>query len=104
MDKLVILRDCEEEHLVMFCGAQEQPIPKVFSENHKNAEMSRLERTSGDTWSKLLLRTGPWIMLSRGNKISCCWLVNTLLKDNVHLCNALMLNRNNLLYATSLHA
>lgn len=46
MDKLVFLRDCEEEHLVMFCGAQEQPIPKVFSENNENAEMSRLKRTS----------------------------------------------------------
>lgn len=38
MGKLVILRDCEE-HLVMFCGAQEQPVPKVCLENYKNAEI-----------------------------------------------------------------
>lgn len=30
--------------------------------------------------------------------------MNILLKDGVQLCNALMLNRNNLLYATLLHA
>lgn len=30
--------------------------------------------------------------------------MNTLLKDDVHLCNALMLGRNNILYATLLHA
>lgn len=67
MDKLVILRD-----LVMACGAQEQPIPRECLENDKNAEMSRLERNSGDTWFNFLLRMEPCIMLSRSNKISCC--------------------------------
>lgn len=96
LDKLVILRGCEEAHSVTFWGAQEQPIPRVCSDTHSHAGISGLGWTSGDTWSTF--RAGPWIMLT------LLLLVNTLLKDNVQLCNALTLNRNNLLYRTLLHA
>lgn len=59
MGKLVILRDNEEDGVIMFCGAQEQPLPTVCLEPQRRVEISSLRRIAGDIWSNLFVRTGP---------------------------------------------